>query len=408
MALGETRPESKPVARTPRPSSRRNRRAAREPSAAGTLARYLQHDRRSDRVNRLVAMQRTASLVALFAVAIALGMAQASFAAIGSSDVVSATEAPWSVHIEMTRPGSEVGGACSGSILDANRVLTAGHCITNDDEALWPDFEVRAGTTKLDGTTEGQEQVRDAVRVTPHPFYVSDSYVQDVAVLEVEPPFDLSTPYVQPISIANSEARPHHNVRFFGWGDIAPETFSSDEHQLELTPLRQWQCPAELQGDPSFSCLRSATGSSCPGDSGSGVVGGNPPHLFVSMSLGSCTPGGIIGGTDLTSPEIRAWLAGNPEPPRAPEGRTYPLVRRRARVGTYVRCESGSWTGHPSLSTAFVDPSRGRVLQEGRSLEFKVPRTMLHHRIACISIASSAGGRTEMRSSNAPLIGAHR
>jgi hypothetical protein len=350
-------------------------------------------------------MHRVALIGSLLLAALMTLLApQCSLGATGALGVTSAADAPWSAHIAMTRPGSEVGGACSGSILDANRVLTAGHCITSEDEVPWPEFEVRAGITSLGEGAPGEEQSREAVRVTSDPFYTTETYIHDVAIVEVEPPFDFSTPYVQPIQIAPRRIEPTSNVGFFGWGDIAPEGFSPEEHRLEVTPIRQWQCPTELQGDPSFSCLRSAVGSSCPGDSGAGVVEGEPPQLLVSVSLGPCTLGGLTSGTDLTSPEIRDWLAGDPNPPRAPEGRSYPQLRGVVRVGTQVRCVAGGWSGTPRLGAAFVEIRRGRILQEGRSSSFKIPRSMLHRKIACVSVASNAGGRTEMRSSNEPLV----
>jgi hypothetical protein len=345
-------------------------------------------------------MRRTLTITVALVVALAsLGLPLKSVAAIGGSGVASATEAPWSVHVKMSDGGSEA-AACSGSIIDSTRILTAGHCITNEKSLPWNRYDVRAGITSLRPTGVPQEQLREVVSIRTHPFYTTNTFVQDVALLEVSPPFNFSTPYVQPIGVSAFGAGPFSMVRFFGWGNIAPETFSFDEHRLDLKQLQQWQCPAEWQGFPSFSCFRSERGAPCSGDSGAGVAGGDPSRLFATISISLCAPGAIIGGTDLRSPEIHDWLMGAEVPPRAPEARTYPLLRGRARVGATIHCEAGAWTGMPRLRTAFVEPDRHRVLQRGRSTEFEIPRGSLRRKIACVSIASNAGGRTEIRSSN--------
>ncbi|HEU5062074.1 MAG TPA: trypsin-like serine protease [Solirubrobacterales bacterium] len=341
--------------------------------------------------------------LAAFFASSALATTTASPFAIGGARVLSAAESPWAVHVEMSLNGSTAEAACSGSIIDANRVLTAGHC-TYKEVLPWSEYEVRAGITNLSPDDQAQEQGRKVTRVRRHPYYVANTSVRDVAILEVSPPFDFSTPFVQPVPIAAPDVSPSagESLRFFGWGQTAPDEYSPEMHSLTQTKLRGWQCPRPWQGRPSFSCQRSATGSACKSDSGAGLVAGSAPILVATVAAaeGNCVPGAINGGPDLTSPEISRWLRGDETPPRAPQARTIPGLAGSIRAKGTARCVAAQWSGSAQLTTAFVDPTTGQTLQEGTSPRFRPTPSQVGNQIACVSIATNAGGRSEILSSN--------
>lgn len=341
--------------------------------------------------------------LAAFFATVALASTPPAPFAIGGTGVPSTVDAPWAVHVEMFLAGSTEEAGCSGSIIGVNRVLTAGHC-TYKEDVPYTSYEVRAGITNLSPDGQAREQRRKVTSVLRHPYYVANTNVRDVAILEVSPPFDFSTPFVQPISIAAANASPSAGagLRFFGWGQTAPDRYSPEMHSLAQTKLRGWQCPRAWQGRPSFSCQRSATGSACVSDSGAGLVTGQAPTLVATVAVadGYCVRGAVNGGPDLTSPEISRWLEGDQAPPRAPQARTSPVLAGSARAKETARCEPAEWSESAQLTTAFVDPTTAQVLQEGPSPRFRPSPEQIGGQLACVSIATNAGGRSEILSSN--------
>jgi hypothetical protein len=343
------------------------------------------------------------SCLAAFLAPLAMAATTAPPLAIGGSGVLSAAESPWAVHVEMFLDGSTAPAACSGSIIDAGRVLTAGHC-TYKEVVPWTAYVVRAGITDLEPEGQAQEQRRKVARVRRHPYYEANTSVRDVAILEVSPPFDFSTAFVQPVPVAASNMPPPagSSLRFFGWGRTGPDAYSPELHSLTQTKLRGWQCPKSWQGRPSFSCQRSATGSACKSDSGAGLVTGPAPILVAAVAVaeGNCVRGAINGGPDLTSPEISRWLEGDETPPRAPEARTPPVLTGSVRAKGTARCAAARWWESAHITTAFVDLTTGQTLQEGGSPRFRPDSEQIGDKIACVSIATNAGGRSEILSSN--------
>lgn len=341
--------------------------------------------------------------IAAFFASFALATNAPSPLSIGGSGVLSTAESPWAVHVEMFLAGSPADASCSGSIIDANRVLTAGHC-TYKEDVPYTSYVVRAGITDLSPDGQRQEQRRKVTSVRRHPYYVANTSVRDAAILEVSPPFNLSTPFVQPISIAtvNTSLSAGTPLRFFGWGQTAPGEFSDELHSLAQTKLRGWQCPRAWQGRPSFSCQRSATGSACVSDSGSGLVTDSAPILvaMIAVAEGDCVRGAINGGPDLTSPEMSLWLQGDEAPPRAPNAEKPPVLAGSVRARGTARCVGARWSESARLTTAFVNLNTGRAIQEGRSRRLRINRKQVGNRIACVSIATNAGGRSEALSSN--------
>ena len=99
---------------------------------------------------------------------------------------------------------------------------------------------------------------------------------------------------------------------------------------MQITFDPRWAPPSMANGRLTNLCpgatavLRCGTSpdsGTCGGDSGGGVVtSDNPPRLIAVDSVGDrpCGPRRANGFTEITAPEIRSWLAGNPTPVFAP------------------------------------------------------------------------------------------
>nr|XP_034178430.1 venom peptide isomerase heavy chain-like [Osmia lignaria] len=144
---------------------------------------------------------------------------------------------PWQVSVhwgdrERKIPARHI---CGGSLLTAGWILTAGHCKT-----LTPsrgEFLILAGKYKL-GVFEDTEQSRLVDKVFVHPEYDGTVAPYDIALMQVEKPFDLN-PFVSTVSLPYPGSIPTGDVMLTGWGSIgrtrAPE--KPENLQAALLPI---------------------------------------------------------------------------------------------------------------------------------------------------------------------------
>jgi hypothetical protein len=339
-----------------------------------------------------------AGVAVLLALLAAAPTAAAAQRVLGGSVVTSTSEAPWSINL--SAPQGTGTFRCSGTIVDATHILTAAHCTFNGS-AQRPvgDYTITAGIVDRNGGDHSAEQTRSVSAVRVHPGYVSGLVGSDVALLRLSSGFDLSGPAVKAIDVVGVGGTPAlgSTVRLYGWGRTS-ESGASDglERKLDFGVVRRYEC---APGVPSLFCVTTPTGDACSGDSGGGsIVPGTTPLLVAvnSFSLGStgCVAGGRNGQTDLASPEIADWMAGDDSPTLAPRSSGSPRVNI---IGSdTVECTNPGWSGTPSLTTEFLDDNTGDVLQRGPAT-FKVPP---QRDITCVSIAANTGGTSEALATN--------
>ena len=338
--------------------------------------------------------------VFLLGVLVALAWAPAGHAqgkpaqVVGGNTVMSPEEAPWSVFIStLNAEGSTL---CSGSIIAPGAVLTAAHCVFDGAQRRPASaFAVIAGI--VDGRLGAdwtRIQSRQVTSVAVHPEYDPARRGYDVAVLTVSTPFDLSGAAVRaiPLGPAGAATGP---VRVYGWGRSTPTTRDDRLHSLDHTLVRPYRC---LNGVPALLCGQSATGATCFGDSGGGLVVPGPPAKLVgveSVIVGDddaeCGLGERTGYIDVTAPAIAEWLAGNTAPPPGPRTTARPTIV----PGDPLICQSPAWTGGATgVSFDFLSAETGQLLQSGPPT-YRPAGQDLGHPVTCVAVARNAGGTAE-------------
>jgi hypothetical protein len=315
---------------------------------------------------------------------------------VGGNIVTSPEEAPWSVLV--TGRGSDGTGICTGSLISPTRVLTAGHCVVDEQgNRLAPGaFLLMTGIVDAHlGADWTRMQTRSVGSVSVHPYFSYADLLYDVAVLDVAQPFDVSGAAVRPIGLAAAAATGTARLYGFGRYNVA-QNVDGKLRALDQGILRASYCGP---GDPARSCGYTTGGAACFGDSGGGLLSG-AGLAGVSSYLhadgddeADCDLGEVTGYTDLTAPAIAQWLAGNGAPPRAPRS----TGRVTLTAGDPLTCQSPAWSDSPQVSYDFVASATGAVLQSGPAT-YHPTGAALGHPVFCVAVARNAGGSSEVPS----------
>lgn len=126
-------------------------------------------------------------------------------------------EIPWQVSVRLL--GAHM---CGGSIIDANRILTAAHCfmMTNSTKR----YSVLVGATN----NESEGQVMDVSRIHIHEKY--DVPKNDIAIIVLKNPLKF-TKKIQPIKLPKSDAdlKEGTEVTVSGWGVTEHSSWASEK-----------------------------------------------------------------------------------------------------------------------------------------------------------------------------------
>ncbi|XP_049771181.1 mite allergen Der f 3-like [Schistocerca cancellata] len=193
---------------------------------------------------------------------------------------------------------------CGASILNQYWVVTAAHCVDVPNT-----YDVLAGTNIVtDGGTK--HSVTD---ITSHRDYdPNDSWINDIAVLKVSPPFSIDGVTVAPIQLPEQgeQVPDGANVTVIGWGDLWYHGLSPIElRKVDLQIVNQEECEAvwNSQGyavHPTQICtarFEDVNYDSCKGDSGGPLLYEGKIVGMVSWSYECAAPPYPSVGTRVSS-----------------------------------------------------------------------------------------------------------
>jgi secreted trypsin-like serine protease len=374
-------------------------------------------------VKCLVSLMCGKALVSLLASLALLGVAPAGWSspAVFGGAAIQIQQAPWTVYILPSDPN---GLACTGIIVDSLHILTAAHCVyteTGGVRVAPSSFTIDAGVSNIQApySTDVQQLITGVASIRVHPGYVpytagSDD-VDDVAVMTLSAPLDLSGTAVQAVALPepNSAFPAGMAASVAGFGIQKPGGMENGLlNRLDVTTDPQGFCGASTASvrseDAIRICASSPTGSVCGGDSGGGLVTTGPTPTLIGILAEipvSCDAGlpGIY--TYVGMPEILDFIQGTNDPPKAPRYDAATLKwRPPLTVGATLTCSSGGWTGHPTLTYTFMNAKTHQVLQKGTRPAYRLITRDANDAVECTVTATNAGGSSETLSGATPTI----
>uniref|UniRef100_A0A3B4Z0H7 Polyserase-2-like n=1 Tax=Stegastes partitus TaxID=144197 RepID=A0A3B4Z0H7_9TELE len=212
----------------------------------------------------------TAWLLLLFAVLMArdCGEAPLNTRVVGGENA-SAGSWPWQVSVHLL--GSHI---CGGTLISAEWVLTAAHCILTNTVSQWTLYfgrETQAGPNP-------NEVSRSVSQVIVHPNYNDSLLNNDIALMKLSSPVTF-TNFIRPICLASNTSQFFNATLCWatGWGNLAkdqPLPDSSALQEVQVPIFGNKQCTCNYLQSPNANitdqmiCAGQENKGICQGDSG--------------------------------------------------------------------------------------------------------------------------------------------
>jgi hypothetical protein len=342
---------------------------------------------------------------------------------------------PWQVALFEKEEGG-LRFLCGGAIRDPTHIVTAAHCLfdSTGEELAPTNLVVLAGVSTVTpeeiatGTTKQERAVADD-RV--HPYYehaLGAGSPDDVAVLQLAEslpvePWESATA-MSALELPGSTSGPAEGslVSLSGFGEQDALTGEADDRLYSIGMALGFsrQCGEAATGSGAqeatreasalFLCASSASGSACDGDSGGAVLAvGAPDTLLgvvdaVQVVAGQrCQAGALNSFVNVAAPEIRDFIEGSEEPPRAPRGGGV-MVHGVLNPGHSLTCEPGEWKNEPEFTYEFIDSASRQLMQQGSVPTYALTAADLGYKILCQVRATNAGGTGIVRTVALPPV----
>ncbi|XP_045025777.1 trypsin-1 [Daphnia magna] len=231
---------------------------------------------------------------------------------------------PFQISLQRRSSTGSYSQSCGGSILDASVMIDAAHCVRGVDASI---LRVVAGEHSL-RTDSGLEQNRGVASFIIHEDYRPLTFENDISLLFLDAPLDLSVPSAQPVLLPppTSELDPPAGiiVTVSGWGTTSSGGVISDTlRSVDVPVVDDDTCNRAYGGTaanpevyPSMLCAGDISNGgidSCQGDSGGPLFTGTGAsavqHGIVSWGQG-CALAGYPGVYTQVS-FFLDWIAAN-------------------------------------------------------------------------------------------------
>ncbi|XP_058122277.1 uncharacterized protein LOC131264003 [Anopheles coustani] len=178
--------------------------------------------------------------------------------------------------IGWTQPGRTIKWSCGGSLIWENFVLTAAHCVADEDNK--PPTVVRFGDLNLyNDTDDAFAQQYDIVEIIRHPEHRFSAKYHDVALIKLEKNVILNDT-VAPACLWDAEEIRFNSFESAGWGATGVgQSQTPILLKVTLQPVEKSKCDQTYRvGDRGLKeglqdyqlCAGDAKMDTCPGDSG--------------------------------------------------------------------------------------------------------------------------------------------
>lgn len=185
------------------------------------------------------------------------------------------SEFPWQVYIT----SGDI--TCGGAIISNVWIVTAAHCVKNEDGTNIPVSEifVKAGANNPYNESEGE--VYQAAQAIAHESYDDETLENDIAVIRLRTPIDV--PVARPIRLVTQEdisfgaTDPGVMTWVTGWGltSLNPNVFPTRLQKVQLPIITNSQALTVWRSIPSTVVMagyRNGNKDACSGDSGGPMV----------------------------------------------------------------------------------------------------------------------------------------
>lgn len=173
---------------------------------------------------------------------------------------------------------------CGGSLISSKAVVSAAHCVVNDQKQVLnkESFRLLFGAIDLKSLS-GTEALREVLELIPHPDYEHDMILkQDIALIIIKGNLQL-TPTIRPLCLFDSQTpiSNHIDERFTVLGFGSSENSREPSRYLnygQMSIISRKQCIESkllfgLLPEQSAFCAKSVENMvACPGDSGGGLI----------------------------------------------------------------------------------------------------------------------------------------